>query len=98
MAHSILIVDDEALTLRTIGRALEAEGYEVLLASSGEEALKTVAEDKPDLALLDVVLPGINGIEVLRQAKKALSRNHRGDDERLPHGRSRRRSHEAGRL
>ncbi len=47
MAHSILIVDDEALTLRTIGRALEAEGYEVLLASSGEEALKTVAEDKP---------------------------------------------------
>lgn len=70
MAHSILIVDDEALTLRTIGRALETEGYEVLLASSGEEALKTVAEEKPDLALLDVVLPGINGIEVLRQAKK----------------------------
>ena len=70
MAHSILIVDDEALTLRTIGRALETEGYEVLLAASGEDALKTIAEEKPDLALLDVVLPGINGIEVLRQAKK----------------------------
>ncbi len=70
MPHSILIVDDEALTLRTIGRALEAEGYEVLSASNGEEALEIVAEDKPDLALLDVVLPGINGIEVLRQAKK----------------------------
>ena len=70
MTHSILIVDDEALTLRTIGRALGAEGYEVLLATSGEEALEIVAEQKPDLALLDVVLPGINGIEVLRQAKK----------------------------
>jgi two-component system response regulator AtoC len=70
MQHSILIVDDEALTLRTIGRALEAEGYDVLSASNGEEALQIVAEDKPDLALLDVVLPGINGIEVLRQAKK----------------------------
>jgi len=70
MAHSILIVDDEALTLRTIGRALQAEGYEVLPATSGEEALKIVAEEKPDLALLDVVLPGINGIEVLRQARK----------------------------
>ena len=70
MAHSILIVDDEALTLRTIGRALRAEGYEVLPATSGEEALKIAAEEKPDLALLDVVLPGINGIEVLRQARK----------------------------
>jgi two-component system, NtrC family, response regulator AtoC len=70
MQHSILIVDDEALTLRTIGRALEAEGYEVFSASDGEEALRIVAEQKPDLALLDVVLPGINGIEVLRQAKK----------------------------
>ena len=70
MAHSILIVDDESLTLRTMGRALQAEGYEVLTAGSGEDALKIVAEEKPDLALLDVVLPGINGIEVLRQARK----------------------------
>ena len=70
MSHSILIVDDEALTLRTIGRALQAEGYELLQATSGEEALTLIAEEKPDLALLDVVLPGINGIEVLRQARK----------------------------
>ncbi len=70
MPHSILIVDDEALTLRTIWRALQSEGYEVLPATSGEEALKIVAAERPDLALLDVVLPGINGIEVLRQARK----------------------------
>ena len=70
MRHSILIVDDEALTLRTIGRALETEGYDVLSAINGEDALKIIAEEKPDLALLDVVLPGINGIEVLAQARK----------------------------
>src|SRR5271157_2837483 len=69
MAYSILIVDDEALTLRTIGRALDGEGFEVLLASSGEEALTTIADQQPDFALLDVVLPGINGIEVLRQGR-----------------------------
>jgi two-component system response regulator AtoC len=70
MAYSILVLDDEALTLRTISRALREEGFEVLLAMNGEEALKIFAEEKPDLVLLDVVLPGIDGIEVLRQMKK----------------------------
>jgi two-component system, NtrC family, response regulator AtoC len=69
MPYSVLIVDDEALTLRTLGRALGDEGFEVFLAMSGEEALKIFADEKPDFALLDVVLPGMNGIEVLRQAK-----------------------------
>ena len=69
MPYSVLIVDDEALTLRTLGRALGDEGFEVFLAMSGEEALKVFAEEKPDFALLDVVLPGLNGIEVLREAK-----------------------------
>ena len=70
MSYSLLVVDDEALTLRTISRALREEGYEVFLASSGEEALEMYAQEKPDLALVDVVLPGIDGIEVLRQIKK----------------------------
>src|SRR4051812_35772599 len=70
MAYSILVVDDEALTLRTIGRALQAEGYDVTVAMSAEEGLKKFAEEKPDLALLDVVLPGMDGIELLRQIKK----------------------------
>jgi two-component system response regulator AtoC len=69
MPYSVLIVDDEALTLRTLGRALGDEGFEVFLAMSGEEALKVLSDEHPDFALLDVVLPGINGIEVLRQAK-----------------------------
>ena len=70
MAYSILVLDDEALTLKTISRALREEGFEVFLAMTGEEALEIVAREKPDVALVDVVLPGINGIEVLRQVKR----------------------------
>jgi two-component system response regulator AtoC len=73
MAYSILVIDDEALTLRTIGRALQAEGYEVRVAMSGEEGLKLFNEEATELALVDVVLPGIDGIEVLRQIKKRNS-------------------------
>ncbi len=70
MSYSILVVDDEALTLRTISRALQAEGYEVAVAMSAEDGLKHLATEKPDLALLDVVLPGMDGIELLRQVRK----------------------------
>jgi two-component system response regulator AtoC len=73
MPYSVLIVDDEALTLRTLGRALGDEGFEVFLAMSGEEALPILADEKPDFALLDVVLPAMDGIDVLRQAKVSSS-------------------------
>jgi two-component system response regulator AtoC len=69
MPHSVLVVDDEALTLRTISRGLTTEGFEVFTAGSGEEALEIFEEEKPDLVLLDIVLPGIDGVEVLRQVK-----------------------------
>ena len=70
MAHSILILDDEALTLRTISRALRDEGFDVFVAMTGEEALEIFARERPELAMLDIVLPGIDGIEVLRQIKR----------------------------
>jgi two-component system, NtrC family, response regulator AtoC len=70
MSYSILVVDDEALTLRTISRALRDEGFEAMLATSGEDALEIFAREHPTLCLLDVVLPGIDGIEVLRQIKR----------------------------
>ena len=71
MPYSALIIDDEELTLRTISRGLRQDGFEVFTALSGEEGLKLFREEKPDLILLDIVLPGIDGIEVLRQIKQA---------------------------
>src|SRR5437016_8861531 len=69
MPYSVLVVDDEELTLRTISRGLREEGFEVFTATSGEEGLKIFADEKPDLTLLDIVLPGIDGVEVLRRIK-----------------------------
>jgi|SRR5580765_3304197 len=71
MPHSILVVDDEDLTLRTVSRGLRQEGFEVFTAASGEDALTIFAEQKPDLTLLDIVLPGIDGVEVLRRVKQS---------------------------
>lgn len=71
MPYSVLVVDDEELTLRTISRGLREEGFDVTTAGSGEEALKIFAEEKPDLTLLDIVLPGIDGVEVLRRVKQS---------------------------
>ena len=71
MSYSVLVVDDEDLTLRTVSRGLRQEGFEVFTASSGEDALKVFAEEQPDLTLLDIVLPGIDGVEVLRRMKEA---------------------------
>ncbi len=70
MPYSALIIDDEELTLRTISRGLRQDGFEVFTALSGEDGLKLFEEEKPDLILLDIVLPGIDGVEVLRQIKE----------------------------
>ncbi len=71
MPYSALIIDDEELTLRTLSRSLRQEGFEVFTALSGEDGLKAFQEQAPDLILLDVVLPGMGGVEVLRQIKLA---------------------------
>jgi two-component system response regulator AtoC len=71
MAYSILLVDDEELTLRTISRGLRQEGFEVATAASGEDALAHFESEKPDITLLDIVLPGMDGVEVLRRIKQA---------------------------
>ena len=71
MAYSVLVVDDEDLTLRTISRGLRQEGFDVFTASSGEDGIKSFRQERPDLTLVDIVLPGINGVEVLRQIREA---------------------------
>jgi len=64
----ILVVDDEKLIRWSVSERLQRDGYQVLSAESGEQALEIIAATPPDVMLLDVKLPGINGVETLRQA------------------------------
>ena len=66
----ILVVDDESDILEMTGAMLESNGYVVESAASGEEALRLIAEKKPDLVLLDVVLPDVTGLDVCRRLKR----------------------------
>jgi DNA-binding NtrC family response regulator len=66
----ILVVDDEYLIRWTLQQNLEREGYEVILAETGEEALEKIKDEAPDLALLDIKLPGMDGYQVLEKALK----------------------------
>ena len=65
----ILVVEDDPDIRELLAYTLGKEGYEILQAPSGEAGLKAVQEKKPDLVLLDVMLPGIDGLEVLRRIK-----------------------------
>lgn len=65
----ILVVDDEIEILRALQRSLSAHGYEVFTASSGEDALESIAYHRPDLIVLDLGLPGISGLEVCRRVR-----------------------------
>ncbi|MDO3377473.1 sigma-54-dependent transcriptional regulator [Geoalkalibacter halelectricus] len=67
--HKILVVDDEHLIRWSLEQNLSKQGYEVFTAGSGEDALRLVRDESPDLMLLDIQLPGINGLEVLEKAK-----------------------------
>jgi two-component system KDP operon response regulator KdpE len=62
----ILAVDDEPAILRALSANLRARGYDVQLATTGEEALETAAQHKPDAIILDLGLPGLSGLEVIR--------------------------------
>ncbi|MBN1640780.1 MAG: response regulator transcription factor [Anaerolineae bacterium] len=63
--ETVLIVDDDQRLLRMLQRTLVYEGYDVATASDGAEALQTVYDRRPDLVVLDWMLPGLNGLEVL---------------------------------
>ncbi len=69
MAEKILIVDDDADTLRLVGLMLQRQGYEVVMASNGPQALQKAEEEEPDLILLDVMMPGMDGYEVARRLR-----------------------------
>ena len=70
MPLRILIVDDEAINLKLVSRLLEIEGYEVRSARSGEAALRLIEQTPPDLALLDVRMPDMEGYELCRRLRQ----------------------------
>lgn len=70
MGKRILIIDDEPLIIESVGYNLKQEGYEVLSATNGEEGLKTALAGGIDLVLLDLMLPGINGLEICRAIRR----------------------------
>lgn len=67
----VLVVDDEKTIVKGLKFGLEKEGYEVVPAYDGEEALRLFAAEKPDLIILDLMLPGVDGFEVCRRLRKS---------------------------
>jgi DNA-binding response OmpR family regulator len=70
MPKTILIIEDDKFLRELITQKLIKEDFEVSEAVDGEEGIKKIKEEKPDLVLLDLILPGIDGFEVLSQMKK----------------------------
>ena len=70
MKEKILIVDDEKDIVKLLDYNLKKEGFRTLLAYDGEDALDMATRERPDIILLDLMLPGIDGLEVCRQLKK----------------------------
>jgi two-component system nitrogen regulation response regulator NtrX len=70
MSGTLLVVDDEPQILQAVSGILQDEGFEVLTAPDGEAALARVAEKVPDLVLLDIALPGMDGLDVLQELKQ----------------------------
>lgn len=71
MAYKILIADDEAEIRDVLRLYLEKDGYEVLEAADGIEALEVFKNEKPDLAVLDIMMPGVDGYRVLRNMRES---------------------------
>src|SRR5205085_10066619 len=67
---NILVVEDEPVTLALITRRLEAEGYDVTTAEEGEQAIVKIRERIPDLVILDIMLPVLDGLQTLRFIKE----------------------------
>ncbi|MDD2541822.1 MAG: sigma-54-dependent Fis family transcriptional regulator, partial [Desulfuromonadaceae bacterium] len=72
MQHTILIIDDEKDIRTALAGILEDEGYQVLTAESGAEGIECARQELPDLILLDIWMPGMDGLETLEKLKEQL--------------------------
>ncbi|MDP3722538.1 MAG: response regulator [Candidatus Omnitrophota bacterium] len=70
MATKILIIEDDAIQLLSLQVCLQAAGFEVLSAMSGEEGLQKAWEEKPEVVLVDIILPGMSGVAVCQRLKE----------------------------
>ena len=70
MAKKILLVEDEDVVINILEKKLTDEGYDVSMARDGVEGLEKIREIKPDLILLDIVMPKMNGLEVMEEMQK----------------------------
>jgi len=69
--EKILLIEDEELIIRLLGKKLASIGYEVALAMDGQEGLEKMKKDRPDLILLDIIMPKKGGFEVMEEMKKS---------------------------
>ena len=76
MDKKILVVEDDPATLRLMDYTLRHEGYQVLTASNGLEGLRKARNDAPDLIIMDVMLPGMDGFEVCHQLRAEPATAH----------------------
>ena len=70
MNKRILIIEDEKIILDLLQKKLTKEGYEVLIAKDGKEGLKIIKKEKPNLVLLDIIMPKMGGFEVMEEINK----------------------------
>ena len=97
MAKTVLIVEDNELNMKLFNDLLEANGYSVLQARNGHEAMDAARANLPDLVLMDIQLPEISGLEIIKWMKEAEDLKHipivaitafamKGDEERIRAG------------
>ena len=74
MKPKILVIDDEEILTKTFARLLEKQGYEVFVAKRGADALEMAEEERFDLVICDIRMPGIDGVETIRHLREVFER------------------------
>ncbi|MCU0666404.1 MAG: response regulator [Candidatus Omnitrophica bacterium] len=70
MAYKIMVVDDEQDVREFVGKRLISEGYDIILAADGEEAIEKASKERPDIVLLDLMMPKKDGFSVMQEIRK----------------------------